>query len=186
MAAVQIIVYAGAIVILFLFVIMFLGVDRAEDITVEPLGGQRPLAIVFSVITLGGILAMAATAHWVTGAQAGRRPIEGRRDQEPSPTTPRATTSGVGKASCSPRTSSPSKRRRRLLVIAVVGAVVPASTAALVDGARPTPMTSPRRGRLHALGMSLVGEPPRTPAPGRHWRCSGIGAVRPAGPAQRA
>src|SRR5580700_9989769 len=46
LAAVQIIVYAGAIVVLFLFVIMFLGVDRAEDITIEPLGGQRPLAFV--------------------------------------------------------------------------------------------------------------------------------------------
>ena len=46
LAAVQIIVYAGAIVVLFLFVIMFLGVDRAEDITVEPLVGQRPLAVV--------------------------------------------------------------------------------------------------------------------------------------------
>src|SRR5271154_7313997 len=44
LAAVQIIVYAGAIVVLFLFVIMFLGVDRSEDITVEPLVGQRPLA----------------------------------------------------------------------------------------------------------------------------------------------
>jgi NADH-quinone oxidoreductase subunit J len=36
LAAVQIIVYAGAIVVLFLFVIMFLGVDRREDVTVEP------------------------------------------------------------------------------------------------------------------------------------------------------
>ena len=35
LAAVQIIVYAGAIVVLFLFVIMFLGVDRAEDIKVR-------------------------------------------------------------------------------------------------------------------------------------------------------
>ncbi len=32
LAAVQIIVYAGAIVVLFLFVIMFLGVDRQENI----------------------------------------------------------------------------------------------------------------------------------------------------------
>jgi NADH:ubiquinone oxidoreductase subunit K len=69
LAAVQIIVYAGAIVVLFLFVIMFLGVDRSEDINVEPLIGQRPLAFAFSAITLGGVLAMAASAHWVTGAQ---------------------------------------------------------------------------------------------------------------------
>ena len=32
-AAVQVIVYAGAIVILFLFVIMLLGVDRAETVS---------------------------------------------------------------------------------------------------------------------------------------------------------
>ncbi|MEZ5178078.1 MAG: NADH-quinone oxidoreductase subunit J [Acidimicrobiales bacterium] len=36
LAAVQIIVYAGAIVVLFLFVIMLLGVDRTEDLRVEP------------------------------------------------------------------------------------------------------------------------------------------------------
>ncbi|MEI8148438.1 MAG: NADH-quinone oxidoreductase subunit J, partial [Actinomycetes bacterium] len=34
LAAVQIIVYCGAIVVLFLFVIMFLGVDNKEDISV--------------------------------------------------------------------------------------------------------------------------------------------------------
>src|ERR1700685_3398536 len=64
LAAVQIIVYAGAIVVLFLFVIMFLGVDRSEDITIEPLAGQRPLAVIFSLITLGGVLAMVATGPW--------------------------------------------------------------------------------------------------------------------------
>src|ERR1700759_4228268 len=58
LAAVQIIVFAGAIVVLFLFVIMFLGVDRAEDTTVEPLVGQRPPALVGSLIPLGGVLAM--------------------------------------------------------------------------------------------------------------------------------
>ena len=36
LAAVQVIVYAGAIVVLFLFVIMLLGVDQAEDLRVEP------------------------------------------------------------------------------------------------------------------------------------------------------
>ena len=41
LAAVQVIVYAGAIVVLFLFVIMLLGVDRAEDLRVEPIQIQR-------------------------------------------------------------------------------------------------------------------------------------------------
>jgi len=43
-AAVQIIVYAGAIVVLFLFVIMLLGVDRPENFD-EPLRFQRPIAL---------------------------------------------------------------------------------------------------------------------------------------------
>lgn len=51
-AAVQIIVYAGAIMVLFLFVIMLLGVDRREAL-VEPLQGQRAIAIF-----LGGIFAV--------------------------------------------------------------------------------------------------------------------------------
>ncbi len=51
-AAVQIIVYAGAIMVLFLFVIMLLGVDRREAL-VEPLQGQRGLATF-----MGGIFAL--------------------------------------------------------------------------------------------------------------------------------
>src|SRR5688500_7067553 len=49
LAAVQVIVYAGAIVVLFLFVIMLLGVDRAENLSVEPIPVQRPLALVVAV-----------------------------------------------------------------------------------------------------------------------------------------
>jgi NADH-quinone oxidoreductase subunit J len=44
LAAVQVIVYAGAIVVLFLFVIMLLGVDRAENLKTEPLASQRLVA----------------------------------------------------------------------------------------------------------------------------------------------
>src|SRR6516165_1299900 len=56
LAAVQVIVYAGAIVVLFLFVIMLLGVDRAEDLRVDPLKGQRPMAAALGVIAVGLIL----------------------------------------------------------------------------------------------------------------------------------
>ena len=58
LAAVQVIVYAGAIVVLFLFVIMLLGVDKAEDIKPAPLTAQRPLALVLGV----GVFAVLATA----------------------------------------------------------------------------------------------------------------------------
>ncbi|MXZ15889.1 MAG: NADH-quinone oxidoreductase subunit J, partial [Acidimicrobiales bacterium] len=40
-AAVQVIVYAGAIVVLFLFVIMLLGVDRAAELSLGALPAQR-------------------------------------------------------------------------------------------------------------------------------------------------
>jgi NADH-quinone oxidoreductase subunit J len=46
--AVQIIVYAGAIMVLFLFVIMLLGVDRTDDVR-ERLLAQRPLAVLLAV-----------------------------------------------------------------------------------------------------------------------------------------
>jgi len=68
LAAVQVIVYAGAIVILFLFVIMFLGVDRRENIEAEPLKGQRPLALVLIAIALLGGLLLAFASHLATGA----------------------------------------------------------------------------------------------------------------------
>jgi NADH-quinone oxidoreductase subunit J len=48
-AAIQIILYAGAIMVLFLFVIMLLGVDRREAL-IEPLTGQRPLAAGMGVV----------------------------------------------------------------------------------------------------------------------------------------
>ena len=50
-AAIQIILYAGAIMVLFLFVIMLLGVDTRESLN-EPLPGQRTLAV-----GLGAVLA---------------------------------------------------------------------------------------------------------------------------------
>lgn len=64
-AAVQVIVYAGAVLTLFLFVIMLIGVDKAED-TTERLPFQRPLALLLS----GGLLVLiivAGRAAWVTG-----------------------------------------------------------------------------------------------------------------------
>lgn len=57
LAAVQIIVYAGAIVVLFLFVIMLLGVDKADDLSIEPFPIQRPLAAVLGVGIAGLVIA---------------------------------------------------------------------------------------------------------------------------------
>jgi NADH-quinone oxidoreductase subunit J len=63
LAAVQIIVYAGAI-----FVIMFLGVDRRDSVSVDPLVGQRAFAGAGVLITVAGLITLMARSHWVSGA----------------------------------------------------------------------------------------------------------------------
>jgi NADH-quinone oxidoreductase subunit J len=59
-AAVQVIVYAGAIMVLFLFVLMLLGVDR-EEVVQETIRGQRPAAVLLTlgllVVIVGALLA---------------------------------------------------------------------------------------------------------------------------------
>ena len=62
LAAVQVIVYAGAIVVLFLFVIMLLGVDKANDLSIEPIPIQRPLAAIMSVGLFALVVAAVVTA----------------------------------------------------------------------------------------------------------------------------
>lgn len=52
LALVQVVVYAGAIVVLFLFVIMLLGVDRAQELGVEPLAGQRAAGVAVGAVLL--------------------------------------------------------------------------------------------------------------------------------------
>jgi NADH-quinone oxidoreductase subunit J len=73
LAAVQVIVYAGAIVVLFLFVIMLLGVDMVEDLRVEPFKVQRPLAVVVGVGVLGLLLTaiLAGGEDRITGEVSG-------------------------------------------------------------------------------------------------------------------
>jgi NADH-quinone oxidoreductase subunit J len=68
LVAMQIIVYAGAIVVLFLFVIMLLGVDRS-DAGGEPLKLQRPVAIALGVVLFAEVVFL--TGHqWATGKSA--------------------------------------------------------------------------------------------------------------------
>ena len=67
-AAVQVIVYASAIVVLFLFVIMLLGVDREESLD-DPLPHQRSAAIALGAIVLAELIFLAGH-NWATGATA--------------------------------------------------------------------------------------------------------------------
>ncbi|HEV3327906.1 MAG TPA: NADH-quinone oxidoreductase subunit J [Acidimicrobiales bacterium] len=80
LAAVQIIVYAGAIVILFLFVIMFLGVDRDDQLRVEPLAGQRPMAVLAVGVVTGGLIALMAAGGWYSGAHSVAAPTDPSND----------------------------------------------------------------------------------------------------------
>ena len=66
LAAVQIIVYAGAIVVLFLFVIMLLGVDREETLH-DSVRFQRSAALALGAIGLAELLYLGGH-EWATGA----------------------------------------------------------------------------------------------------------------------
>ena len=77
LAAVQVVVYAGAIVILFLFVIMLLGVDAAEDLDIEPIAGQRPIAVVLAAGTLALLLSVVlSVGDALTGASSSTGPLD--------------------------------------------------------------------------------------------------------------
>lgn len=65
LAVIQIVVYASAIVVLFLFVIMLLGVDRAESGAVGPFG-QRIAALAVGVLLLAELLVLGGRT-WATG-----------------------------------------------------------------------------------------------------------------------
>jgi len=67
-AAVQVIVYAGAVMTLFLFVIMLIGVDKAESRS-ETLRFQRPAAFGLLGLLVAGVL-VAGSAAWSTGPGA--------------------------------------------------------------------------------------------------------------------
>jgi NADH-quinone oxidoreductase subunit J len=76
-AAVQVVVYASAIVVLFVFVITLLGVDKHEKLD-EPSLFQRPVAIALGALLFLQIVYLAGN-HWVTGAHSTRGRLSGPR-----------------------------------------------------------------------------------------------------------
>ena len=98
--AVQIIVYTGAILMLFLFVLMLVGVD-ASDSVVETIRGQRVLAIVGRPA--------ASALSLVIGIAPGHARRRSSGSTRPTP----AATSRRSPTSCSPATSSPSRSPAR-------------------------------------------------------------------------
>ncbi len=135
LAAVQVIVYAGAIVILFLFVIMLLGVDRAESIRTEPIIGQRHLALLalVALLTFGVLIGVASNGE-VTGVppqEATYSPLEGGlsideaiKDSTGKTIAPKENIREVGRSLFSTRYVFALEITALLLTIAVIGAVV--------------------------------------------------------------
>ena len=120
LAAVQIIVYASAIVVLFLFVIMLLGVDREEALD-DPIKYQRPAAFALGALLLAEVVFLAGH-DWATGAKTARGvPLKGGA---PSPAGTTATTSSACARVLFTDFLWPFEITAALLVIAVVGAVV--------------------------------------------------------------
>jgi NADH-quinone oxidoreductase subunit J len=117
LAVVQIIVYAGAIVILFLFVIMFLGVDRPEAIAKEPFRGQKPIAFALGGMTLILLVVLARVSNWTTGAKSVTGSLSG----------PGEDVQKLGQTIYT-RDLLPFEMTSALLVIAIVAAVVLART----------------------------------------------------------
>ena len=113
LAAVQVIVYAGAIVVLFLFVIMLLGVDRRDIRTRDRLRLQRPLALVAGLTLVGVLVAITGWSWDATGAPSQSAPLSGHG-------------SNISKLADSVFTQYlfPFEATSILLVIAVTGAVV--------------------------------------------------------------
>lgn len=70
-AAVQVIVYAGAVMTLFLFVIMLIGVDRSE-VREELVPGQRMLVLSVGllIIVLAGVVTIVGNFQWVPARAA--------------------------------------------------------------------------------------------------------------------
>jgi len=122
LAAVQVIVYAGAIVVLFLFVIMLLGVDRSDDLATDPIAGQRPLAAVAGIGVLGAVLA----ALFLTDDALDRVAIGGRSFVAPL-SGPGENIEKIGEALFTDYLFA-FEVTSVLLVIAVIGAVVLART----------------------------------------------------------
>jgi len=77
LAAVQIIVYGGAVVILFLFVIMLLGVDRKEPRRHTGARALTPVAVLVGVVAVVELLVLARAHYWATGQPSALESITG-------------------------------------------------------------------------------------------------------------
>lgn len=158
LAAVQVIVYTGAIVVLILFVMMLLGVDTDEDIDTEPLVGQRVLAFLACLAVVGaiiGLIIFGRSGVLVTGAKSSLEPLA----------TAIPDIRQIGQQLFSNYVFA-LEATAVLLTIAVVGAVVMSKRPAHVEemGDPDTPMAEPDDPLYVAVPIDV--EPGHEPRPG--------------------
>lgn len=135
-AIVQVIVYASAIVVLFLFVIMLLGVDREEPAEQGSHRLQRPAAVVLGLVVFGCIVGLTG-AKWNLGTEP-TRTVSGTSISSTRPDGIVATATKAGEINAGETQDHvrplartlfthfawPFEVTAVLLVVAVVGAVV--------------------------------------------------------------
>lgn len=152
LAVVQVIVYTGAIVVLILFVIMLLGVDQDEDLTVEPLVGQRTVGVlvglsivtlIFGIFVIGGAKVVTGTPNCadgqiVTNVNAYEKPCDAV-DKRLATVTDSANINQIGRVLFTDFAFA-FELTAALLTIAVVGAVVMARRP---DKVQPIPDPEP-------------------------------------------
>lgn len=126
-AAVQIIVYAGAIMVLFLFVIMLLGVDR-RDALIEPLPAQRPLAVALGALLTAEVMYIAWKGADLIGGNGSARIEELNQDPGNVLALARVLFS---------RYLLPFEATSVLLVVAIVGVMVLTRRIGSLDQVRP-------------------------------------------------
>lgn len=164
LAAVQIIVYAGAIMVLFLFVLMLVGVDSSDSL-VETLRGQRAAAVLFGIAFAALLVGLIgnATAH-VRGVGLGAANAGGN-------------VQGIAKLLFTTYVL-PFEATSALLIVAALGAMVLGHRERLVRrptqrelatarfaGRHPTPMSGPGTFALHDAADTLSLLPDGTPDP---------------------
>jgi NADH-quinone oxidoreductase subunit J len=110
LAAVQVIVYAGAIMVLFLFVIMLLGVDRKEPLE-DPIRFQTPLAVLLGVGFIG-------IAVFTIHSTLGRKTFQGLKEANAS-----GNVQGLGRLLFN-KYMFPFEVASVLLIVAAIGAMV--------------------------------------------------------------
>jgi len=130
LAAVQVIVYAGAIVVLFLFVIMLLGIDVSQKLDIGAMKSQKIAAFGFAG---AGLAILGFLINRVDNAATGRPPVGGAINDQTANVSQLAGSLFDDYVYAFELTSV-------LLVIAVIGAVVLArkpTQAQLEAGAEP-------------------------------------------------